>query len=486
MKVKRKTMDIKKISSGFIAAFMMLLAASCTLPPSLVSRKENRSTPVAYAMGSNDSTNTGRTQWREFFKDPNLLALIDTALGNNQELNITLQEINIARNEIRARKGEYLPFVDFAVAGGVEKVGQYTRSGAVEENEEIQPGKRFPNPLGDYVIGPRASWEIDIWRKLRNAKKSAMFRYLSTGEGRNFLITNLIAEIATSYYELMALDNQLSILRQNIQIQQNALEIVKLEKQAAKVTELAVTKFQAEVLKNQSRQYEILQMITITENRINFLVGRFPKPVLRDSQSFMALLPDSINSGVPAQLLQNRPDIRQAELDLAAARLDIKVARANFYPSLRITAGVGLQAFNPQYLMNTPQSLMYSLMGDVMSPVINRNAIKAMYYSASSKQIQAASNYERTVLNAYVEVANQLSNIRNLKSSYDLKSKQVEALTRSINISTGLFKSARADYMEVLMTQRDALEARFDLIDTRMQQMHAMVNVYQALGGGWR
>jgi multidrug efflux system outer membrane protein len=485
MRVKKNTMDnIKKISG--VAAIVMLLATSCTLPPSLVQRRENRSTPTTYANGSQDSTNSGQVKWREFFKDPNLLALIDTALGNNQELNITLQEINIARNEVRARKGEYLPFVDFGAAGGVEKVGQYTRSGAVEENDEIQPGKAFPNPLGDYVIGPRASWEIDIWRKLRNAKKSAMFRYLSTGEGRNFLITNLIADIATSYYELMALDNQLTILRQNIQIQQNALEIVKLEKVAAKVTQLAVTKFQAEVLKNQSRQYDILQMITETENRINFLVGRFPRPIQRNSETFISLLPDSIDAGIPSQLLENRPDIRQAELDLAAARLDIKVAKANFYPSLRITAGIGLQSFAPQYLMNTPQSLMYSLGADLMAPLINRNAIKAQYYSASSKQIQAAFNYERTVLNAFVEVANQLSNIRNLKSSYDFKSRQVDALTQSINISTGLFKSARADYMEVLMTQRDALESKFDLIDTRMQQMHAMVNIYQALGGGWR
>ncbi len=477
-------MHIKKISGG-LAVFIMLLAASCTLPPSLVQRKENKSTPVTYANGSQDSSNTGKIKWREFFKDPYLSTLIDSALGNNQELNITLQEINIARNEVRARKGEYLPFVDVGAGGGVEKVGQYTRSGAVEETDEIQPGKRFPEPLGDYTAALRASWELDIWKKLRNAKKSAMFRYMSTAEGRNFLITNLVAEIATSYYELMALDNQLAILRQNIQIQQNALEIVKLEKQAAKVTELAVRKFEAEVLKNQSRQYDILQMITEQENRINFLVGRFPQPVLRNSQAFISLLPDSINAGLPSQLLQNRPDIRQAELDLAAARLDIKVAKAQFYPSLRITAGLGFSAFNPQYLLNTPQSLMYSIAGDLMAPLVNRNAIKAQYYSASSKQIQAAYNYERTVLNAYIEVANQLSNIRNLQNSYNLKTKQVDALTQSINISTGLFKNARADYMEVLMTQRDALDARFELIETKMEQMNATVNIYQALGGGW-
>lgn len=477
-------MDIKRILNRLCTGCAFLLITACSLPPSLVQRKENKTTPASYNNGSQDSTNTAKVKWREFFTDPYLAALIDTALHNNQELNITVQEINIARNEVRARKGEYLPFVNGVGALGFEKPGRYTMQGAVEDNTEIEPGRRFPDPLQNYLIGLDASWEIDIWRKLRNAKKAAMFRYLSSAEGRNFLVTNLVAEIANSYYELMALDNQLDILRQNISIQQNAMEIVKLEKQAAKVTELAVRKFEAEVLKNQSNQYNIMQQITETENRINFLVGRFPQPVVRNSQTFTAIAMDTIHSGIPAQLLQNRPDIRQAELDLAAAKLDIKVAKANFYPSLRITAGVGYQAFKPQFLMN-PESMLYSLAGDLMAPLVNRNAIKAFYYSATSRQIQAAFNYERTVLNAYIEVANQLSNIRNLERSYNLKAKQVEALTESIDISTRLFRSARADYMEVLLTQRDALESRFDLVETKLRQMNARINIYQALGGGW-
>jgi multidrug efflux system outer membrane protein len=474
-----------KIFNAGITCILLLLAA-CSLPPSLlVHRKENKTVPASYNI-SQDTANTAKVKWKDFFKDHNLAALIDTALKNNQEFNIILQEINIAKNEIRARKGEYLPFVNAGAGAGIEKVGRFTRSGVVESSGEIQPGKKFPEPLPDYMIGLNASWELDIWKKLRNAKKSAVYRYLSTVEGKNFMITNLIAEIATSYYELMALDNQLAILKQNIEIQTNALKIVKLEKEAAKVTELAVRKFEAEVLKNQSRQFAIMQMITETQNRINFLVGRFPQPVLRDSQTFIDLLPDTIQAGIPSQLLQNRPDIRQAELELAAAKLDVKVARANFYPSLRITAGLGYQAFNPQFLVNMPESMIYSIGGDLMAPLINRNAIKAYYYSATSKQIQDVYNYERTILNAYIEVSNQLSNISNLKKSYYLKTRQVEALTQSIEISTTLFKSARADYMEVLLTQRDALDSKFELIDTKMQQMHAMVNIYQALGGGWK
>lgn len=476
-------MRTKRILKYAGVVFISLVYTACT-GPYLSQKVENKETPKEF-YNSQDTVNTAKIKWQDFFTDDYLTALIDTALRNNQEFNIILQEINIANNEVRARKGEYLPFVDIEGGAGVEKVGQYTREGAVEENNEIQPGKEFPNPLPNYVVAATASWEVDIWKKLRNAKAAALYRYLSTVEGKNFMVTNLIAEIANSYYELMALDNQLDILKKNIEIQQNALEIVKLEKTAAKVTELAVRKFEAEVLKNQSRQFYILQAITEAENRINFLVGRFPQPVLRNSQTFTELVPREISAGIPSQLLINRPDIKQAELQLVAAKLDVKSARANFYPSLRITAGVGFEAFNPQFLISSPQSLLYSLGGQLMQPLVNRNAIKAYYYSATSKQIQQAYHYEQTILKAYIEVANQLSNINNLESSYALKVRQVEALNESIAISTRLFKSARADYMEVLLTQRDALEARFELIETRMHQMNARVNIYQQLGGGW-
>lgn len=467
---------------GIVLACTMLSA--CV--PTVVPRKENAAVPDAYNHQPADSTNTATVSWKKFFADPNLTGLIDTALRNNQELNIVMQEIEIARNEVRARKGEYLPFVSVGAGAGIDKVGRYTRPGALEANNDIAPGKEFPEPMSDLIVSANVSWEADIWRKLRSARQSAVHRFLGTVDGRNFMVTNLIAEVANSYYELEALDSQLGILQQNIEIQQSALSIVKLQKQAAKVTELAVRKFEAEVLKNQSRQYDIMQRIVEVENRINFLVGRYPQHVQRSSESFTAIVPNVIQAGIPSQLLRNRPDIRQAEQDLAATKLDVRSARANFYPALRITAGAGYNAFNASYFLKTPGSLIYSAAGELMAPLVNRNAIKAMYNSANAKQVQSVYNYERTILNAYVEVVNQLSNIRNMEESYKLRQQQVEALTQSIDISTGLFKSARADYMEVLMTQRDALESRFELIETRMQQMRAVVGVYQALGGGWQ
>lgn len=479
----------KKLNKCIYVGFACVLLAftGCKLPADAVQRTENKSVPNAYGVTgtAQDTINSGKIKWKQYFTDPDLVALIDTALVNNQELNITLQEIQIARNEVRARKGEYLPFLGLQGSAGLEKVGKYTRNGATESNLEIKPGKENPEPLPDYRIGAYASWEADIWGKLHNAKRAAVSRYLSSVEGKNFVVTNLIAEVANSYYELLALDNQLAIVKQNIEIQTNALEIVKLQKESARVTELAVRRFQAQVLNTQELQFDIQQRITETENRINFLLGRFPQPIKRSTGAFVNLVPNAVSGGIPSQLLANRPDIKQAEMDLAAAKLDVKVAKAKFYPSLGISAGIGYQAFDPTYLIKTPQSLLYSLAGDLSAPLINRNAIKADYYSANSKQVQAVFNYEKTIVNAYVEVANQLSKINNLKSSYDLKSKQVDALNQSIDISNDLFTSARADYMEVLMTQRDALESKFDLIEIKMQQMGATVNIYRALGGGW-
>ncbi|MBS1488459.1 MAG: TolC family protein [Bacteroidetes bacterium] len=452
--------------------------------PSILQKKENKKLPADY-YSSTDTLNTATIKWKEFFTDPYLTSLIDTALRNNQELNIILQEINIANNEVRARKAAYLPFVNIGGGAGFDKMGRYTRLGAVDATTNISQGKQIPEVLPDYMVAANISWEVDIWKKLRNSRKSAIYSYLATTAGKNFMVTHLVAEIANSFYELMALDNQLYILKQNIKILQNALEIVKLQKKSARVTELAVRRFEAEVMKNQSHIYLIQQSIVETENRINFLVGRFPKRVARNSWTFIEIVPDSIHAGIPSQLLQNRPDIRQAEFGLIAANLDVKVAKMYFYPSLNITGAIGFDAFNPTYLVSKPESMMYNLGAGLFGPLINRNAIKATYYSASARQIQAAFNYERTILTAYIEVANQLANINNMKKSYEKRANQVQTLTESIAISTKLFKSARADYMEVLFTQRDALDSKFELIETKKMQMNAMVNIYQALGGGW-
>lgn len=464
---------------------VFLLAFSACGIPSVVQRAESNKMPKTFNTNS-DTINSGQLSWRAYFTDPYLTALIDTALLNNQELNMVMQEILIAQNEVRTRKGEYLPSIGIGAGAGIEKTARYTPFGANEATTKIKPGTDMPEPVPDFMAGAYATWEVDVWKKLRNAKKSAVAEYLASVEGKNFMVTTLIAEIANSYYELLALDNELGIVLGNIKIQSDAFAVVKQQKAAAKVTELAVKRFEAQLLKTKSMQFFIQQEIVETENRINFLIGRFPQSIDRDSKLFNTQLTDIIAIGTPAQLLENRPDIKQAELELEAAKLNVKVAKALFYPSFGISAGIGVQAYDLALITKSPESILYGLTAELIAPLVNRNGIKANYKTANSKQIQAVYHYERTVLAAYIDVLNQFSNVDNLKYSYELKQQEVAALDQSVRISSDLFRSARADYFEVLLTQREALDSKFELIETKMRQLSARVSLYKALGGGWK
>ncbi len=474
------------ISCILRAVTMTTIALGCKAP-AIVQHHADKNVPLQFENRTTDTaTNIAVVKWKDYFGDPYLNQLIDTALKNNQELLITLQEIEISRNEVLARKGKLRPFVTGRAGAGAEKVGRYTSQGAGDASTEITAGKEVPEILPDQLLRVNATWEIDIWHKLRTANQAAVTRYLSSIEGKNFLITNLVAEVANSYYELITLDNQLDIVHSTIQLQQNALEVVKIQKQAAAANELAVKKFEAEVLNSQAKEYGILQQIKETENNINLLLARYPQPVQRSKEAYNKPLPAQVTVGVPSQLLQNRPDIKKAELDLSAAALDVKVARAEFYPSLELSASFGLNAFKPSYLVKLPQSLLFSLAGDFAAPLINKSAIKAEFNNANARQLQSLYNYQRTIITACTEVSTQLANIKNLEQNYTLKAKEVDALTQSIVIANELFKYARANYLEVLMTQRDALESRLQLTETRLQQFKAITNIYKALGGGWR
>jgi len=440
--------------------------ATTTLPASF-----DRAAPVTSAEGG---VSSAELPAREFFADPHLVALIDQALENNQELNIAALEVFVTQSEILERKGEYLPKVALRGGGGPFREG--------EDETQIED----ESDDGEYVLGLFASWELDIWGKLHDAKDAAVKRYLASIEGRRFLVTNLVAELSESYYELLALDNQLRVLEQNIGIQQEALEVVRLQKVAGRVSELAVKRFEAEVLKNQSRRYVIRQRIVETENQINFLVGRYPQPVARDATGFLEFTPDAVAQGVPSDLLLNRPDIQQAELALRAAELDVDVARKAFYPTLELNAGVAIEAiFELSDVPSSPISHAYHALAEISQPIWNRYALEADYYKANSRQMMSVFEYERTILRAFTEVATQLATVANLQSSYELRAQEVARLTESIAISSNLFRSARADYMEVLLTRRDALDAQMELIETKGEQLKARVKLYRALGGGW-
>ncbi|OVE54941.1 TolC family protein [Chryseobacterium mucoviscidosis] len=481
---------MKIYNKRYIAAIALsLVLAGCKAPMATVVKdevKENIPQNFNQQDQGDANNNSGTTPWRQFFTDPNLVALIETALKNNQELMITLQEIEIAKSGVLAKKGRLTPTVSAGIGVGVKKAGRYTSEGAGDATTEIEPGKEMPDPLGNFEGGLTANWEIDIWKKLRTEKDAAVAHYLSTVEGKNFVLSNLIEEVADNYYELLALDNQLDIIQQYTKLQQRALEISKIQKEAAAATELAVKKFEAELAKSKASEFTIRQEITEKENEINALCGRFPQPIVRSKGDFMSMIPQTVYTGIPSQLLANRPDIKQAELELKSSKLDVEAARKEFYPSLEISATLGLEAFKPSYLVKLPESMAASLVGELAGPLINKSAIKANFQTADARQIQALYEYDKTILNAYLDVANLMSKVKNIDQYYKLKSEETQALEKSIDIANQLFKNSRADYLEVLLNQRDALDAKMELVEAKQKQLSTVVDIYKSLGGGWK
>ncbi|MFZ2404848.1 MAG: efflux transporter outer membrane subunit [Methylobacter sp.] len=475
----------RRIYCPLIFPFLLITFSGCSTLNTDLSIPE-KEIPAGFQNQKSSSATIADIKWRQYFADALLQKLIDTAISNNSDLQIALQRIEMSRSSVKLANGALLPQVSLNVGGSVRRFGLYTMDGAGNASTEITPGQTVPVNLPDLYLGLQSSWEVDIWGKLRNQRKSAISQYLSSIEGTNFVISNLIADVAINYNELLALDNELDIIRLTIRKQQEALEVVRLQKEAGRANELAVQQFNAQLLNTQVLEKNVQQQITETENKINFLLGRYPQPIERTKGAFFKEMPQEFSSGFPSQLLANRPDVRAAELQIEASKFDLKAARAAFFPNFNITASFGFQAFNPEFLFVSPASIAYSVMGTLVAPLINMNALEAQFNTAKANQLTAMYNYQKTILNAYVEVANELSNIQNLHQINSLKKQQSDVLKQAVDTSSELYKYGRASYLEVLMAQQSALQSNLELIQATKQQRMSTINIYKALGGGWR
>lgn len=440
--------------------------------------------PVSFQAGS-DSTAISKLSWREYFSDTLLIALIDTALAHNQEVLMAWQRIEMAKASVVYAQSALMPVAQVAAAPAVRRYGLYTMDGAGNSTTDILPGQVVPANLPDYYVGLQTTWEADITGKLHNRKKAAVARVLATVEGRNWLITHLVAEVATAYYELISLDQEMDVLSEIIAIQENALNVVAVQKEAAAANELVVEQFQAQLYNSQAMARELTQRIVETESRINLLLGRFPQPIVRNKLTFEKRVPQSLRAGIPSALLLQRPDIRQAELELTAARVDVRVAKAAFFPSLFLSGSAGFQAFRSNLLFHSPESFVFTAVGGLTAPLLNRKQIKAEFKAASARQVEAMYDYQRKVVTAYTEVYNQVQNLQNLHAGTAIRNDQVNVLRQAILTVNELFRTGRATYLEVLLTQQNLLNARVDYISTKRNQLVASVNMYRALGGGW-
>jgi NodT family efflux transporter outer membrane factor (OMF) lipoprotein len=414
-----------------------------------------------------------------------LSPLVGEALEKNQELAMAVERIELARAGVTRTTGALLPKLELGVGTGLRKYGLFTMDGAGNATTEITPGRLVPVHLGDFAMSLQASWEADVWGKLRNEKNASAAQLAASVESAHAVATGLVAEVATTWFELLALDRVREVLARTEAHQQQALEVVQVQRSVGRATELSVKQFEMQVLETRALAFEAAQQTLEAENRLNLLLGRLPQPITRPKLE--GLTPAGrVRAGLPADLLRNRPDVRELERRMAATQFDVKSAQAAFFPHINLSAGLGLQAFDPAYLFRLPESLIYSLLGGLVAPLLNHSALEAQLEGARAQQREAMYAYHRVVLGAYVEVVNGLASQESTARLLALKQEQQQAVAQMVETADALYQAGKASSLEVLLAQQNALRAELELVESWRRQRVASVTLYKALGGGWQ
>lgn len=476
-----------KIQSKYILGAVVIGLASCTPAKKLV-LPESQDIPQTFVMDSNtDSISIASKPWRTFFQDEKLISLIDTALANNWDLQSAYQRIEFARAQYRRAKGALLPTVQLQANAAGDKFGKYTMTGVGNFDTNLSPNINDDQKVNtdftpDFFIGARSFWEVDLFGKLKNQKLAANLQILATQKSVQLFQTALVAEISTLYFDLISLDKELEVIRKNVELQTAAKEIVEIQKLGGRATELAVQQFAAQVLNTQALEKIVLAEINAVENQLNVLLGRFPQPIERSSD--FANLTENLQTGLPATMLLNRPDIQEAELLLAAQQANVKSARAALLPGLTLSPSVGFTSFNAGLLFD-PASLAFGVVGGLTQPFLNRAAIKADIDQSNASALDAFYQYQKTIQNSFAEVNTQINRIKLLSEKVDLKTQEYDLVLSAISTSRDLYLAGYANYLEIITAQKSALEVELDLITTKNNLIKSSILLYRSLGGGW-
>jgi len=441
--------------------------------------------PINY-LEISDSVNSAKVTPKELFSDSLLHKLIDSALTSNLALLRAQNNLLQFEADIQEARSNLIPKVGVFGGYSKRKFGLHTMDGAGNITTPIGDGELIPIHLNDFNFGLQTSWEIDIWGKLKQQKKAAQSRLLAAIETQNMLKTQIIEQVVLNYFNLVCLDENKRIVNRNLLLNQEMIEVLKAQKESGKTTELSVQQFESLSLNYANEILKLDAEIYYTENELRKLCGKFDGVIERSSFQSNKLQSIQINSGIPGQLLSNRPDVRQAEQELLASKADLLTARKMFYPSLTINGSLGYQAYKTRFLFSSPESIAYGLFGNLMAPIINLGELKANFKRASSNQIDALYNCQETLLNAFTEVNNGLFAIQNTEKMISNKNREMEKLKESRTIAGELFNANRADYLEVLFSQQNALSAELELMDLSKNQFLWKVYLYKAIGGGWR
>ncbi len=469
-------------------AFVIVCLVSCMKPPSVSIQK--RSFPESFkGVSSKDSMSAADIKWQQFFSDTNLKKLIQQALIHNPDFKIATQKIEINRAQFLTAKAALLPSLQGGLTIAADRFGKYTMNGVGNFDTNLSPDiskdQQIPQtPYTEMFLGFRSVWEIDVWKKLSNKKKAATTRVLAAEAEQKLLQTLLVSEVAQLYYTLLALDVELDVLKRNVALQQNELELIKIQKNAGRATELAVKQFSAQLMGTKSLEFQIQQQIVATENALNALVGAFPQQIQRSKFTDQLKLPLLLKAGLPSNLLAKRPDILMSEWQLQASGADVEAARAAFLPQLTITPYIGLSAFNPRLLFNA-ESIASGALTGLMAPIFMQKQVEAAHKISLANNKIAYYEYEKVVLKAAQEVVTDMKAIENLKQSYDLKAIEISELKEGLKVANDLYNAGFATYLEIITAQRNVLDAELQQVIIMNRMMLAAVDLYRSLGGGW-
>ncbi len=426
-------------------------------------------------MLSSDSTNIANIPWKDIFTDPILQGHISKALENNLDIRIALQNIASAESYLKQSKAAYQPTLSVGPNYTFQTQSINTQFG------QIIGERRYVN---QFDITASIGWEADIWGRLKAQEKAQLASYLGTVAAHKAVKSDLVASIATSYYQLLTYDSQKRIITETIALREKNLETTKALKAAGTLTEVAVQQSEALVFNAKSLLVDIDTQIQLLENTMSLLMGEPSQSIARSTLESQRL-PINLKLGYPAQLLANRPDVMRAEYNLMNAFELTNSAKAQFYPTLRITGSGGLQSVDIDHLFSV-NSLFANIVSGLAQPILNRRQIKTNYEVSLANQESAYLNFRKAVLTAGKEVSDAIR-IFSVQDSYiELKQQELNAYKNSVEYSQELVNYGMANYLEVLNASVNSLNAELNIANAEYSKMRAAVELYQALGGGWK
>lgn len=453
---------------------VLLLAASVSF-----AQKAKTDVPGNYRNATADTVTVATIQWKDFFTEYDLSELIGKAIAKNNDLQIAEKNLEIARLQFGQAKWGQIPTLN-----------GYATASSTRLSDNSFNGRNIGATLGqkhveNYETGLEFSWEADIWGKIRNTKKAAKAQYLQSAEAKKAVQTAVVANVSKGFYDLLMLDAQLDIAKKTLVLNDSILFMVNLQYEAGHVTSLAKQQAEAQRLVAAKLVPQLEQNIQLQENALSVLTGDFPDAKERRSTLETLVVKDNLTAGIPAQLLDRRPDVKAAELALQAANAKVGITRASLYPSLSITAAGGVNSFESGNWFNIPASLFGTVAGNLAAPLLNGKKLRTQYNVAKAERDQAAISFRQTVLVAVGEVSDALVKIEKQEQQFDLASERVETLKKAVGNANLLFKNGMATYLEVIVAQGNLLEAELELASIKKDRLSSNVELYRALGGGW-